>query len=65
MSPVLHGRRFFQQRNGDTRVARWYIFMQKIQFGYILEGRGMGNVGIFNCKVEQFTAVWYILMAIW
>jgi hypothetical protein len=30
----------------DTgRVARWYIFIQKLQFGYILMGLVMENVG--------------------
>jgi hypothetical protein len=30
-----------------SRVARWYIFKQKYQFGFILEGLGMEKVGIF------------------
>jgi hypothetical protein len=35
---------------------------QKSQFGYILEGLGMVNVGIFNCgHLVYFIAVWYIL----
>jgi hypothetical protein len=33
---------------------------QKCQFGYILEGRGMENVGIFYGLLEHFTAIWYM-----
>jgi hypothetical protein len=34
---------------------------QKIQFGNILEGIGMKNVGIFYDYWEYFTAIWYVL----
>jgi hypothetical protein len=34
---------------------------QKSQFGKILEGLGMENVGIFYGHSEYFTAIWYIL----
>jgi hypothetical protein len=33
----------------------------KSQFGSILEGRGVENVGIFYDHLEYLTAVWYIL----
>jgi hypothetical protein len=29
-----------------ARVARWFIFIPKSKFGYILEGLGMENVGL-------------------
>jgi hypothetical protein len=31
---------------------------QKYQFGYILEGLGMENVGIFYDHLEYFTDIW-------
>jgi hypothetical protein len=34
---------------------------QKSQFGYILVGLGMENIGIFYDPLEYFTAIWYIL----
>jgi cyanate permease len=34
---------------------------QKSQFGYILEGLGKENVGIFYDLLEYFTAIWCIL----
>jgi hypothetical protein len=30
-----------------SRVARWFIFKQKYQIGYILGGLGMENAGIY------------------
>jgi hypothetical protein len=36
------------------RVARWYIFKQKIQIWFILEGKGWK-------MLVYFTAIWYIL----
>jgi hypothetical protein len=44
---------------------------QKSQFGKILEGLAMEDVGIFNDHLVQFTVIWYILwpfgrfMVIW
>jgi hypothetical protein len=38
------------------------IFSNQIsQFGYILEGPGMDNVGTFYGHLEYVTAIWYIL----
>jgi hypothetical protein len=34
---------------------------QKYQFGEILFGFGMENVGIFYAHLVNFTAIWYIL----
>jgi hypothetical protein len=34
---------------------------QKSQFGCILEGLGMENVGIFYDRLEYFTDIWYNL----
>jgi hypothetical protein len=34
---------------------------QKNQFGKILEGLAMENVGIFYVHLVHFTAIWYIL----
>jgi hypothetical protein len=34
---------------------------KKSQFGYILEGLEMENVGIFYDHLEYFKAIWYIL----
>jgi hypothetical protein len=34
---------------------------QKSNFGNILEGLGMDNVGIFYCHLVYFIAIWYIL----
>jgi hypothetical protein len=31
------------------------------QFGFILEGLGMGNVFVFYDHLEYFTAIWYHL----
>jgi hypothetical protein len=43
-------------------VARCFLFSyQKYQFGSILEGLGMGSVGIFYDYLEHFTAIWCIL----
>jgi hypothetical protein len=40
--------------------------MPKYQFGCILEGLGMDNVGIFYIPLEHFTAHWYLLfMTVW
>jgi hypothetical protein len=38
-----------------------YFQTKKSQFGYILEGPGMENVGIFNDHLEYFRAIWYML----
>jgi hypothetical protein len=44
---------------------------QKSQFGSILEGLGMENVGIFYGHLEYITVIWYtlcpfgILVTIW
>jgi hypothetical protein len=43
-----------------TRVARWYIFIPKYPFGFILEGLGMDHDGIFYGNLEDLTAIWYI-----
>jgi hypothetical protein len=40
-----------------TRVARWYVFEPKSQFGKILEGVGMEKVGIFHGHLEYITAI--------
>jgi hypothetical protein len=40
-----------------ARVARWYFFKPKSQFGSILEGLTMENVGIFYGDLEYFTAI--------
>jgi hypothetical protein len=37
------------------RVARWYIFKQKYQFWYILDGLAMEDDGLF------YGQRWYIL----
>jgi hypothetical protein len=34
---------------------------QKSQFGYILEGLGIENVGIFYGNLVHFNAIWNIL----
>jgi hypothetical protein len=34
---------------------------QKSQFGQILEGLAMEDVGIFYCHLVYFTVIWYIL----
>jgi hypothetical protein len=48
------------------RVARWFIFGPKLQFGKILGGVGRDNVSIFYDHWEYFTATWYhTFMAIW
>jgi hypothetical protein len=33
----------------------------KYQFGYILEGLGMGNIATFYDHLEYFMAIWYNL----
>jgi hypothetical protein len=33
---------------------------QKSQFGHILEGLGIKNVGTFYCNFEYCTSIWYI-----
>jgi hypothetical protein len=33
---------------------------QKSQFGYILEGLGMENFGIFYCRWINFMGIWYL-----
>jgi hypothetical protein len=51
------------------RVARWYFFIPKSQFGHIFEDLGMENICIFCGPLEyvlyshliNFTAIWYIL----
>jgi hypothetical protein len=37
------------------------VSYQKSQFGYILEGLGKENVGIFYDHLEYFTALWCML----
>jgi hypothetical protein len=37
------------------------ILNQKSQFGKILEGSGMENVGIFNGHYEYISAIWYCI----
>jgi hypothetical protein len=37
------------------------FYYQKSQFGYILEGLGMENVGIFYDHLEYIMAFWYNL----
>jgi hypothetical protein len=44
-----------------TRVARWFVFILKYQFGYILEGLAMANVSIFYDHMVYFMAIWYSL----
>jgi hypothetical protein len=39
------------------RVARWFLFRPKIQFGQILEGLRWKNVGIFNGDLEYITNI--------
>jgi hypothetical protein len=41
-----------------ARVARWFIFSPKFQFGHILEGLGLENVGLFYNRLEYFTVIW-------
>jgi hypothetical protein len=45
-----------------TSVARWYIFKAKSQFGSILKGLKMENVGILYGCLDYFTAILYILL---
>jgi hypothetical protein len=46
------------------RVARWHIFWnQKSQFGQILEGLAMEDVGVFYGHVVYFMCIWYILVS--
>jgi hypothetical protein len=46
--------------NGCASGLRDGLFSnQKSQFGYILEGLGMENVGIYYAHLEYFTAIWY------
>jgi ABC-type spermidine/putrescine transport system permease subunit II len=44
-------------------VARWYTYFEtkKFQFGQILEGLAMEDVGIEHGHFVYFTANWYIL----
>jgi hypothetical protein len=48
------------------RAARWYIFRQKCQFWYILQGLGMKNIGVLHDNLEFFAilvyaiAIWYV-----
>jgi hypothetical protein len=45
-----------------TSVARWHILKRKkSQFGLILEGLTMQDVGIFYGQLVHFTAIWYTL----
>jgi hypothetical protein len=50
---------------GSSLVVRWLpdglFSFQKSEFGYILEGLGMENVGLFRDHLEYFTSVWYTL----
>jgi hypothetical protein len=43
-----------------SRVARWFVFKPKFQFGYIIEGLRMKNTCVFYGHLEYFT-----LMTIW
>jgi hypothetical protein len=36
---------------------------QKFQFGYILDGLGVDNVGIIYGHLEYLKAIWYILLS--
>jgi hypothetical protein len=38
---------------------------QKSQFGQILEGLEIENIGIFYGHLEYITVIWYIFFAIW
>jgi hypothetical protein len=45
-----------------SRVARWFLFSnQKSQFGKVLEGLAMENLGIFFDHLVYFTAIGNIL----
>jgi hypothetical protein len=46
-----------------SRAARWYVYIayQKSQFGFILEGLGLKNVGIFYGHLGYFMVIWYVL----
>jgi hypothetical protein len=51
---------FHQNSGTNSGVARWFIFKQKSQFGCILVGLGMAEVGsIFYDHLVYFTASWY------
>jgi hypothetical protein len=49
----------------DSRVARWYIFTPKSQFGEILKGLEIENVLIFYGHLEYILAIRYILWPFW
>jgi hypothetical protein len=38
---------------------------QNSQFGKILEGHGIENVGVFYVHLKYFTAIWYDFLAVW
>jgi hypothetical protein len=42
-----------------SRVARWSISYQKCQFGNVLDGPGLENVGMFYGHLVYFMANWY------
>jgi hypothetical protein len=49
-----------------TRVARWFICIQKYQFGLVLDGLGMEHVGICDGHFGYISAIWSkYFMAIW
>jgi hypothetical protein len=45
----------------DTGLPDGIFSNQTSQFGYIMEGRGMGKVGVLYDCLEYITAVWYML----
>jgi hypothetical protein len=45
----------------EAKLPDGIFSYQKSRFGYIWEGLGMENVGIFYVHLEYLTAVWYIL----
>jgi hypothetical protein len=46
---------------GQPELPNGLFEYQKSPFGYILEGRGVGNAGICNGHLEYITVIWYIL----
>jgi hypothetical protein len=61
-------RQFFRRKlakiaqNCDHNIdSWWYTSHQEYQFGYILEGFWMENVGIIYCHLKNSMALWNIL----
>jgi hypothetical protein len=50
-----------QSRWSEAGLPDGIFSNQKSQFGQILEGLEMENVGIFYGYLENITAIWYIL----